>query len=107
MIAELFANARTHGSQTTGFYAPGINRVVSRSRGPDRDPKLQKWSLGHLQNDDEVQVVRNAVKIPGDFQTRCIPVRFWSRSHLWNYRRWLCIAANNWKSPNGRPAANL
>ena len=66
MIAELFANAGRMGARQLGFMRRALTELYLEAGVLTGDPKLQNGPLGHLQNDHEVQVVRNARQNPGE-----------------------------------------
>ena len=65
MIAELFANAGRMGARQLGFMRRALTELYLEAGVLTGDPKLQNGPLGHLQNEYEVQVVRNARQNPG------------------------------------------
>jgi hypothetical protein len=64
MIAELFANAGRMGARQLGFMRRALTELYLEAGVLTGDPKLQNGPLGHLQNEYEVQVVRNARQTP-------------------------------------------
>jgi hypothetical protein len=65
MIAELFANAGRMGARQLGFMRRALTELYLEAGVLTGDPKLQNGPLGHLQNDYEVQIVRNVRQNPG------------------------------------------
>ncbi len=78
MIAELFANAGRMGARQLGFMRRALTELYLEAGVLTGDPKLQNGPLGHLAKmRTKCGLFGMSVKTLRDFQTRCIPVRFW------------------------------
>ncbi|NLF52467.1 MAG: serine-rich protein [Leptolinea sp.] len=59
MVAELFANAGRMGARQLGFMRRALTELYFEAGVLTGDPKLQNGPLGHLQNEQEVQLIQN------------------------------------------------
>jgi hypothetical protein len=73
MVAELFANAGRMGARQLGFMRRALTELYFEAGVLTGDPKLQNGPMGHLQSDEEVQVVRSAEPAPGQSQDHYHP----------------------------------
>lgn len=60
MVAELFANAGRMGARQLGFMRRALTELYQEAGVLTGDPNIQNGPMGHLQDDQEVQVIRNA-----------------------------------------------
>jgi len=59
MVAELFANAGRMGARQLGFMRRALTELYYEAGVLTGDPKLQNGPLGHLQDEREVELIRN------------------------------------------------
>ncbi|MBI9050034.1 MAG: serine-rich protein [Anaerolineaceae bacterium] len=59
MVAELFANAGRMGARQLGFMRRALTELYVEAGVLTGDPKLQNGPMGHLQDEQEVQLIRN------------------------------------------------
>jgi hypothetical protein len=57
MVAELFANAGRMGARQLGFMRRALTELYMEAGVLTSDPKLQNGPMGHLQNEEEVQLL--------------------------------------------------
>ena len=57
MVTELFANAGRMGARQLGFMRRALTELYFETGVLTGDPKLQNGPLGHLQNDQEVELI--------------------------------------------------
>jgi hypothetical protein len=60
MVAELFANAGRMGARQLGFMRRALTELYQEAGVLTGDPRLQNGPFGHLQDDDEVELIRRA-----------------------------------------------
>jgi hypothetical protein len=68
MVAELFANAGRMGARQLGFMRRALTELYTEAGVLTADPKLQNGPMGHLQDDHEVHIIRNARQNPANNQ---------------------------------------
>ena len=60
MVAELFANAGRMGARQLGFMRRALTELYTEAGVLTSDPKIQNGPLGHLQDDQEVALIKKA-----------------------------------------------